>query len=227
MVENVIVDTVKRYLAVLPTVGIHARRGVLFGSFARGEADQDSDIDLIVIAPEFDEKREFDTIRKLWETTLLADSRIEPIPCGEQEWAGGDGRPILDVARREGIVIEAACEWPKTRVQIPFSRDAVRTFCQRHHICSLAVFGSVLREDFRPDSDIDVLVDFEEGAEPGLYELVGIQDELSAILGRQVDLVERKAVERSENYIRRRHILSTAETVYVAGDRGHAKSPGA
>ena len=58
--------------------------------------------------------------------------------------------------------------------------------------------------------------DFEDGADPGLLGLVGMQDELSEILGRTVDLVEREAVERSENYIRRRHILSTAETVYVA-----------
>ena len=100
---------------------------------------------------------------------------------------------------------------------ISIRKDELRTFCQRHRVCRLALFGSSLREDFQPDSDIDVLVDFEEGAERGLLEFVGMQDELSEILGRQVDLVEREAVERSENYIRRRHILSTAETVYVAG----------
>ncbi|MEN6335326.1 MAG: nucleotidyltransferase family protein [Phycisphaerales bacterium] len=100
---------------------------------------------------------------------------------------------------------------------ISIRKEELQAFCQRHRIRRLALFGSVLREDFRSDSDIDVLVDFEEGAEPGLFELVGMQDELSRVLGRQVDLVERKAVERSENYIRRRHILSTAETVYVAG----------
>ena len=100
---------------------------------------------------------------------------------------------------------------------IPIPQNDVRAFCQRHRIRRLALFGSVLREDFRSDSDIDVLVDFEEGAEPGLFELVGMQEELSRVLGRQVDLVERRAVERSENYIRRRHILNSAETVYVAG----------
>ncbi|MGE5295202.1 MAG: nucleotidyltransferase family protein [Solirubrobacterales bacterium] len=100
---------------------------------------------------------------------------------------------------------------------ISIRKEELQAFCQRRRIRRLALFGSVLREDFRPDSDIDVLVDFEEGAEAGLFELVDIQDELSTILGRQVDLVERKAVERSENYIRRRHILSTAEIVYVAG----------
>jgi len=102
-------------------------------------------------------------------------------------------------------------------MEISIRKEELQAFCQRHRICRLALFGSVLREDFRSDSDIDVLVDFEEGAEPGLFEFVGMQDELSRVLGRQVDLVERKAAEHSENYIRRRHILSTAETVYVAG----------
>jgi len=100
---------------------------------------------------------------------------------------------------------------------ISIRKEELQAFCQQHRIRRLALFGSVLREDFRPDSDIDVLVDFEDGAEPGLFELVGMQEELSRVLNRQVDLVERKAVEQSENYIRRRHILNSAETVYVAG----------
>jgi predicted nucleotidyltransferase len=81
----------------------------------------------------------------------------------------------------------------------------------------LALFGSVLREDFGPDSDVDVLVDFDRGVDLGLLEIVAIENELSALLGRKVDLADREEVERSENYIRRRHILNTAETVYAAG----------
>ncbi len=107
MVESGIVDVIRRYLAVLPSVGIHARRAVLFGSFATGQAHQWSDIDLVVIAPEFDAGRDFETVKSLWETTLLADNRIEPIPCGEVEWESGNGRPILAIARSEGVVIEA------------------------------------------------------------------------------------------------------------------------
>ena len=76
---------------------------------------------------------------------------------------------------------------------------------------------SVLRDDFRPDSDVDVLVSFTPDARWGLFDLVHMEDELAAILGRKVDLVEREAVERSENYIRRRHILESEEPVYVAG----------
>lgn len=217
MVENTIISTVRQYLAVLSSRGIHAGKAVLFGSFARGEANQWSDIDLIVIAPEFDAERDFDRIKSLWEVTLLADNRIEPIPCGEKEWERGDGQPILEIARREGIVIEAERSESEVSARIPVPAEQIQAFCRKHRIRRLALFGSVLREDFRPDSDVDVLVDFEEGEGPGLFELVGMQEELSAILGRQIDLVERKAVECSENYIRRRHILSTAETVYVAG----------
>jgi predicted nucleotidyltransferase len=80
----------------------------------------------------------------------------------------------------------------------------------------LALFGSVLRDDFRPDSDVDVLVTFAPEAHHGLFDLVDMEDELSVIFGRRVDLVERPGVERSENYIRRRSILRSAQPVYVA-----------
>jgi len=100
------------------------------------------------------------------------------------------------------------------RITIP--KDKVERFCRENHICSLSLFGSVLREEFRPDSDIDVLVEFEEAHQPDLFKVLDMQDRLSAIFGHKVDLVERKAVEKSENYIRRRHILESAETVYVA-----------
>jgi len=75
----------------------------------------------------------------------------------------------------------------------------------------------VLREDFGPDSDVDVLVVFAEDARWSFFDLMTMQGELKEILGREVDLVERRAVERSENYIRRRHILQSLEKVYVAG----------
>jgi len=102
-------------------------------------------------------------------------------------------------------------------LQITVPRDSIAAFCGRYHIRSLALFGSVLRDDFRPDSDVDVLVEFEPTYEPSLVDLVRIQDELSEVLGRRVDLVERAAVEQSDNYIRRRHILESLETLYVAG----------
>jgi len=73
----------------------------------------------------------------------------------------------------------------RTKIKIP--REKVADFCQRHHIRKLSFFGSVLREDFRPDSDVDVLVEFEPGHVPGLA-FFAMQDELSKILGCKVDL---------------------------------------
>ncbi|MEX0611191.1 MAG: nucleotidyltransferase family protein [Pirellulales bacterium] len=70
---------------------------------------------------------------------------------------------------------------------INISRDAIAAFCRHHHIRRLSLFGSILRDDFRPDSDIDVLVEFEPGHTPGLA-FFAMQDELSDLIGRKVDL---------------------------------------
>ncbi|MFH0980835.1 MAG: nucleotidyltransferase domain-containing protein [Planctomycetota bacterium] len=107
MVQDAVVMMVRRYLAALPPLGIHPSRAVLFGSFARGQAEEHSDIDLIVIAPEFDAPRQIGLVKHLWCATAAADNRIEPIPCGEREWEAETGRPILEIARREGIVVTA------------------------------------------------------------------------------------------------------------------------
>lgn len=107
MVEDAVIELVKRYLAALPALGIHARRAILFGSYVQEQTDEYSDIDLVVIAPEFDGVREITLIEKLWQATISADNRIEPIPCGEQEWVTDQSRPILEIARREGIIIAA------------------------------------------------------------------------------------------------------------------------
>ena len=81
----------------------------------------------------------------------------------------------------------------------------------------MSLFGSVLREDFGSESDIDVLVTFAPDAHWGLFDLVKMEHELEAILGREVDLVERSAIEHSENYIRRKSILQNQEVIYAAG----------
>ena len=93
--------------------------------------------------------------------------------------------------------------------------DALRAFCQRWQINEVSLFGSVLREDFGPDSDIDVLVSFAEDAPWSLMDEVEMVDELEVILGRKVDLVNRQAVESSHNWIRRQSILGSAQVVYA------------
>ena len=101
--------------------------------------------------------------------------------------------------------------------RVAVDRGRIADFCRRWKITELALFGSVLRDDFHPESDIDVLVSFEQDADWGLWDAVTMEDELSSILGRPVDLVTRRAIERSDNWIRRRAILDAAEPIYVAG----------
>ena len=99
---------------------------------------------------------------------------------------------------------------------IEIDRERIVVFCERYGISRLAFFGSVLTNDFRPDSDVDVLVSFADNTHRSLFDLVIMQEELEVILCRKVDLVEREVIEKSDNYIRRRHILQSEEIVYVA-----------
>ncbi len=99
-------------------------------------------------------------------------------------------------------------------LRIDTPRDQIAAFCGRWRVTELALFGSVLREDFGPDSDIDVLVRFDRQARHTLLDIGEMENELSRILGRDVDLIERTAIERSRNYIRRKAILDSAETIY-------------
>ncbi len=96
-------------------------------------------------------------------------------------------------------------------------QPAVREFCERWRIRELALFGSALRGPLRPDSDFDLLVTFVEEAQWSLFDHVNMQLELSRLLGQPVDLVSRRAIEKSPNPLRKREILSTARTVYAAG----------
>ena len=96
------------------------------------------------------------------------------------------------------------------------SLDQIAAFCGRWRVTELALFGSVLREDFGPDSDIDVLVRFDRQARHTLLDIGQMENELSRLLGRDVDVIERTAIERSRNYIRRKAILDSAETIYAA-----------
>ncbi len=98
----------------------------------------------------------------------------------------------------------------QTNLRIP--REEITGFCRRHHVRKLSLFGSVLREDFRPDSDVDMLVEFEPGTTVG-YRFITIQDELSELLGRRVDLGTPNSLSK---YIRDR-VLTEGEVVYSEG----------
>jgi predicted nucleotidyltransferase len=100
------------------------------------------------------------------------------------------------------------------RITIPC--EAIGEFCRKWRIVEFALFGSVLREDFGPDSDVDVLVDFAPEAGRTLFDLVRMEDELRVLFGREVDLVTKRSIQTSRNYLRRKAILDAAEVVYAA-----------
>ncbi|MGZ3381689.1 MAG: nucleotidyltransferase family protein [Isosphaeraceae bacterium] len=101
---------------------------------------------------------------------------------------------------------------------ITLPMDPIAEFCRRWKIRELAVFGSFLRDDFGDQSDIDLLIDATTGARWTFADLLAMQEEMARLLGRKVEFVDRTAVERSRNYIRRRHILATAVPIYVRGE---------
>jgi len=101
-----------------------------------------------------------------------------------------------------------------TTAHIQLPQEAIGDLCRRYHIRRLALFGSVLRDDFRPDSDVDILYDFDPDAHMTLLDVVTLQEELQNLLGRPVDLASYWGIEHSESPTRRRTILSSAQVVY-------------
>ncbi len=100
--------------------------------------------------------------------------------------------------------------------RIDLSVGDLTEFCRRWKIAELAVFGSVLRSDFKPSSDVDMLVTFATDAQWSLLDHVRMQDELSDMIKRNVDLISRKGIENSRNYLRRKAILDSSEVIYAA-----------
>ena len=114
-------------------------------------------------------------------------------------------RELVDVRRGEG-------QDPQSRVRLP--SDEIAAFCRRNHIRKLSLFGSVLREDFRPDSDVDILAEFESGHVPGFLGLARMERELSQILGGpKVDI---RTLEDLSRYFRQ-EVLKTARVQYAQG----------
>ena len=100
------------------------------------------------------------------------------------------------------------------QLELPMAQ--IKDLCDRWHIAEFAVFGSVLRDDFHPTSDIDVLITFDSNARKGLLTLARIKHELEDLLDRNVDIVTRKSVEQSPNETRKNTILQSAQVLYVA-----------
>ena len=98
------------------------------------------------------------------------------------------------------------------RIAIP--SEGIAAFCERWQVTEMALFGSVLRDDFGPDSDIDVLVAFDDAARHTLFDMLDMEEELKTLFGREVDLISRRGIERSGNHLRREAILGSAETIH-------------
>jgi len=100
------------------------------------------------------------------------------------------------------------------RIEVP--QEAINAFCRKWKVTEFAFFGSVVRDDFGPESDIDVLVSFDPAVRYGLFDLVHMEDDLRGIFGRDVDLVTRKSVERTTSEWRRNAVLNSLSHVALA-----------
>jgi uncharacterized protein len=105
---------------------------------------------------------------------------------------------------------------PQLNQRLNIPPETLTAFCQRWHISELALFGSILRDDFHPHSDIDLLVTYHPHAKRGLLEKMHMQAEFEALCHRKTDLVSKKAIQQSQNWLRRQNILDSAEVIYVA-----------
>jgi len=102
----------------------------------------------------------------------------------------------------------------RLQLRIGLSAEQIADFCQKWHIIELSLFGSVLSDQFRPDSDIDILINFSSNARQGLLTPAKLKHELEDKIGREVDVALKDSVENSENWIRRNDILTTARVIY-------------
>jgi predicted nucleotidyltransferase len=98
------------------------------------------------------------------------------------------------------------------KLSLPY--EQIAEFCRKWNVSEFALFGSVLRDDFRPDSDVDVLLTWAPESRVSVFEYPEMKEELETIFGRKVDLVSRRGIERSRNPIRKRSILGSARVVY-------------
>lgn len=103
-----------------------------------------------------------------------------------------------------------------TEPRIKFDQEKIKAFCEKWKIVEFSLFGSVLTDEFRPDSDVDVMVTFAKNAPWTIFDMVDLEAELQHIVGRRVDVVTRSSVEHSKNYILRKNILNSTRMYYGA-----------
>mgnify|MGYP006448259839 CR=1 FL=1 len=107
MVDKSIIDIIQNYLQVANKSGLHISEAILFGSYAKGTFDEESDLDLLLVCSDLNEASSEVIKNRLWSLRTKTDSRIEPIPVAESEWEKGAGGIVADIARKEGVRISA------------------------------------------------------------------------------------------------------------------------
>lgn len=108
MVEKSVLKSVENYITALKNVDLEVEFVVIYGSQATGKSHEWSDIDVLVVSPQFDEIKDRSSINVLWRVAAKVDDRIEPIPCGSKQWNEDNINAIIEIARREGQILTAA-----------------------------------------------------------------------------------------------------------------------
>ena len=108
MVDTKIIEAIRKYILEAGRSGVQISEAFLFGSYAKDQADEESDLDVLLVCPEYNESTSEQINDLLWSLRARTDSRIEPVPVAEREWSEGAGGIIADIARREGIRISIA-----------------------------------------------------------------------------------------------------------------------
>ncbi len=146
------------------------------------------------------------------------------LELGVTVWRNDFGWVMADVVFGNGNLKPARTENPlatlryiNCSIKLNFDADAVRRFCHEQGIARLELFGSALRDELRDDSDVDLLATIRPGVKCGLFEWVELKEGLERIFGRSVDLVSRRAIDRSTNLYRRNSILARTQPIYVEG----------
>jgi uncharacterized protein len=147
--------------------------------------------------------------------TILRD--LTPVPpcsagpCAAQACAVSRERRTIG-----GVTFGYSSRMDDILARLNVTEEQIAEFCRKWAIVRFELFGSALREDFDEQSDVDVLVTFQEGSRHGLSELLAMEEEVRTLFGREVDLIERRLVESSRNWVRRRSILRNARLLYAA-----------
>lgn len=147
----------------------------------------------------------------LWLPESQPLSRIIPAVA---EWAGSAGR-CLDSNENLSDAHNSTMIATLPNLRIPLPMEEIARFCRRWNIARLEVFGSALRDDFRPDSDLDLVATYAPQARWSLLDRMRMKFELEALLGRQVDLLNRRALEKAKRPLRAAAILAEAQAVYA------------